>query len=258
MVEAGFLDMTQSPTLSNGPPAHLTCGLLAWESEAEFAALWQAWMESHDPVGPGESGLVEQLAWLDWRRRRLRIGERALHMAALGRATSGERNDQLERRALALTNGTRPELSSTGALRSSDDEDDRSAAEWAEMLAAAETAERLVEEHGDAAYAEALAGLPDETREWFEEECEGSEKFTSDADGLKLFLIVEVLPFFRSHLAGAKGGPAVRLQAFGESLDPFRMEKLLGLDERLTRQFEKAMGMLIKLQEMRQVTLTPK
>lgn len=250
--------MTQSPALTNGPPAHLTCGLLAWESEAEFAALWQAWMQSHNPVGPGETGLVDQLAWLDWRRRRLRIGERALHMASLGRATSGERNDQLTRRALALTNGTRPELSSTGALRSSDDEDDRSAAEWTEMLAAAEKAEVLVDEQGDAGYAEALAGLPDETREWFEEECEGGEKFSPDADGLKRFLIVKILPFFRAHLAGAKGGPTVRLQAFGESLDPFRMEKLLALDERLTRQFEKAMGMLIRLQEMRQATQTPK
>lgn len=39
-----------------------------------------------------------------------------------------------------------------------------------------------------------------------------------------------------------------------ESLDPFRMDKLLALDERLVRQFEKAMGMLTRLQEARAST----
>lgn len=243
--------MSGPPPLGNGPPAHLTCGLLAWESEAEFAALWQAWMETHDPVGPAEKGLVEQLAWLDWRRRRLRLGERALHMAALSRATSGERNDQLTRRALALGDGMRPELSSSGALRSTDGEDGQSESEWAIMLKAAETAEALIDAHGDAGVAEALAGLPDATREWFEDDYRDDETFTPDAETLKRFLILDVLPFFRAQLAGARGGPAVRQQAFGESLDPFRMEKLLALDERLLRQFEKAIGMLIRLQEMR-------
>ena len=215
-------------------------------------------MEAHDPVGPAETGLVEQLAWLDWRRRRLRIGERALHMAALGRATSGERNDQLTRRALALGEGKRPDLSSSDALRSSDDADGRSAAEWETMLEAAETAEALIDTQGDAGVAEALAGLPDATREWFEDDYGEGEPFTPDAETLKRFLILDVLPYFRAQLAGARGGPAVRLQAFGESLDPFRMDKLLALDERLARQFEKAMGMLIRLQEMRPRTLASK
>ena len=44
------------------------------------------------------------------------------------------------------------------------------------------------------------------------------------------------------------------MQAWGESLDPLRMDKLLALDERLTRQFEKVLGMLIRLQEMRAAT----
>ena len=45
-------------------------------------------------------------------------------------------------------------------------------------------------------------------------------------------------------LAGARGGPLVRLQAWGESLDPDRMDRLMQLDQRLTRRYEKLMGML--------------
>jgi hypothetical protein len=44
--------------------------------------------------------------------------------------------------------------------------------------------------------------------------------------------------------------PAIRLQAHGESLDPFRADRIFGLDERLTRQFGKSLAMLIKLREM--------
>jgi len=44
--------------------------------------------------------------------------------------------------------------------------------------------------------------------------------------------------------------PAIRLQAWGESLDPFRADRIFALDERLTRQFSKTLAMLIKLREM--------
>ena len=240
------------------PPSPYEAGLLAWEDAEAFRSLRDDYVFTYQPVGPAETHILEQLVWCDWRRRRLVMAERALHMASLDRATSIERNDRLTQRALALTDGTRPELSSGNAVRSSDDEDDRSEAEWADMLAAAEMARALLEAGKKDAYARALASLPEETAEWFLEDCQSNERRQADAEGLRDFLVREVLPFFRAHLAGARGGPAVRLQAFGESLDPFRMDKLLALDERLTRQFEKAMGMLIRLQEMRRVTLTPK
>ena len=44
--------------------------------------------------------------------------------------------------------------------------------------------------------------------------------------------------------------PAIRLQAHGESLDPHRADRIFALDERLTRQFEKTLAMLIRLREM--------
>ena len=252
--------MTNVATLAPNslPPSPFEAGLLPWENVEAFLKLRDDYFLTYHPVGPAETHVLEQLVWCDWRRRRLVLGERALHMASLGRATSIERNDRLTQRALALTDGTRPELSSSNAVRSSDDEDDRSKAEWADMLAAAEMARALLEAGKKDAYARALASLPEETVEWFLEDCQSKERLQADAEGLRVFLVSEVLPFFRAHLAGARGGPMVRLQAFGESLDPFRMEKLFALDERLTRQFEKAMGMLIRLQEMRRVTLTPK
>jgi hypothetical protein len=50
----------------------------------------------------------------------------------------------------------------------------------------------------------------------------------------------------------------VRLQAWGESTDPDRMDRLMQLDERLTRQYEKVLGILIKLQALRLPVARPK
>jgi hypothetical protein len=88
------------------------------------------------------------------------------------------------------------------------------------------------------------ACLPEENAEWFLEACETEEKYEQNAGSLHRFVIVEVLPFFRKHLASARGGPSVGLQAWGESLDRDRMDQLMQPDERLTRQYENVLGML--------------
>jgi len=228
--------------------------LLPWEEPEAWRGLLDGYTSCYAPQGPAEETLVIQLAWIDWRRRRLVLGERALHMASLDRRTGNDRFDGLSRRALAVAGGIRPELSSAGAIKSSDAEDAQSEAEWTKMVQAAEQAEARLETPDKSAYAEALVSLPEETAEWFLETCETEERYEPNAECLQRFLIAEVLPFFRKHLAGARGGPTVRLQAWGESLDPDRTEKIYTLDERLTRQYEKVLGMLLKLQAIRLVT----
>lgn len=226
------------------PPSPYEVALLPWEDAEAFACLREGYFSAYPPGGPFEQHILEQIVWCDWRRRRLVLGERALHMASLDSRTSGERRDALSRRALAVSGGTRPEISSAGAIKNDDDEDAETEQMWAGMVEQAEAAERLLEANAKDCYAQALACLPEETAEWFLETCETEEKYNQDRDSLMRFLSIEVLPFFRKHLAGAQAGPTVRLQAWGESLDPHRMDRLMQLDERLTRQYEKLLGML--------------
>ena len=226
------------------PPSPYETALLPWEEVNDFQSLRDAYFVAYPSPGPVETHLLEQLVWCDWRRRRLVLGERALHLASLQSRTSGERYDTLSRRALAVSGGVKPELSSKGAIQSDDAEDAESEANWTTMVKSAETAESLLDAAAEDAYAQALACLPEETAEWFIETCETEEKYEQNAESLHRFVIVEVLPFFRKHLAGARVGPAVRLHAWGESLDPNRMDRLMQLDERLTRQYEKVLGML--------------
>lgn len=226
------------------PPLPYEVALLPWEDAEAFASLREEYFSAYPPRGPAERHILEQLVWCDWRRRRLVLGERALHMASLDSRTSGEQRDALSRRALAVSGGVRPEISSAGAIRNDDADDTETAQMWADMVRQAEAAENLLEADGADCFAQVLASLPEETAEWFLETCETEDDYNQDRDSLLRFLTAEVLPFFRKHLAGAEAGPAVRLQAWGESLDPHRMDRLMQLDERVTRQYEKLLGML--------------
>jgi hypothetical protein len=57
--------------------------VLPWEDEAEYQALLGALVAEHAPQGPTEEHLVEELAGIMWRKRRLRLAEAAAHRRAL-------------------------------------------------------------------------------------------------------------------------------------------------------------------------------
>jgi hypothetical protein len=65
--------------------------VLLWEDGDEYRALLEALVAEHNPQGPTEEHLVEELAGIIWRKRRLRLGENAVHHRALARAASAYR-----------------------------------------------------------------------------------------------------------------------------------------------------------------------
>jgi len=58
--------------------------VLAWEDADEYRALVGALAAEHAPQGPTEEHLVEELAGILWRKRRLRLAEAAPHRRGLG------------------------------------------------------------------------------------------------------------------------------------------------------------------------------
>src|SRR5205807_5973473 len=57
--------------------------VLPWEDEQEYQALVAALVAEHAPQGPTEEHLVEELAGILWRKRRLRLAEAAAHRRGL-------------------------------------------------------------------------------------------------------------------------------------------------------------------------------
>ena len=57
--------------------------VLPWEDADEYHALVAALVAEHAPQGPTEEHLVEELAGILWRKRRLRLAEAAAHRRGL-------------------------------------------------------------------------------------------------------------------------------------------------------------------------------
>ena len=59
--------------------------VLPWEDGDEYGAVLEALREEHGPRVPTEEHLVEELAGIIWRKRRLRLAEAATHRDGLRR-----------------------------------------------------------------------------------------------------------------------------------------------------------------------------
>lgn len=241
--------------------------LLPWEDRQTFQTLRKAYHREHAPTGPTESGLVDQLVWLDWRRQRLVIGERSAHMAALQDRLGTEfKTAETIRRAMIETGrkGDKDELAP--ALSSTTETDAESIADTDADEAMTLRAIAILETGDPAAYSEALAALRSDTANWWEDVVGDDEQTHPDGEQqvgdsykpyarnsvqLLRFLKEETMENHRTTRGELVRRPAIRLQAQGESVDPFRMNMLLTLDERLARLFEKTLAMLLKLQELR-------
>ena len=65
----------------------------------------------------------------------------------------------------------------------------------------------------------------------------------------------EVLPWFEARKKELANRPLIREQAFGESLDLEKLERLGRCEVRLDRKLERMLAMLLRLQDLRQDTI---
>src|SRR4051812_3907386 len=77
----GSYEITRFNALRHGVLSRYT--VLPWEDEAEYRTLLEALVTEHEPVGPTEEHLIEELAGIIWRKRRLRMAEAAIYREKL-------------------------------------------------------------------------------------------------------------------------------------------------------------------------------
>ena len=61
-----------------------------------------------------------------------------------------------------------------------------------------------------------------------------------------------MLPWFEARKKELANRPLIREQAFGESLDPDKLERLGRYEVHLDRKFERMLAMLLRLKDLRQ------
>jgi hypothetical protein len=85
--ETGGTATTRFNALRHGVLSRYT--VLPWEDADEYHALVAALVPEHAPQGPTEEHLVEELAGILWRKRRLRLAEAAAHHRGLEDTVKG-------------------------------------------------------------------------------------------------------------------------------------------------------------------------
>jgi len=113
------------------------------------------------------------------------------------------------------------------------------------------------------AYEAALKQLLDETQDWWadtlklepDELEEDEEPATADVAGLRRFLEGKVLPWLEERKEEIGQRPLLRDQAFGESLDPDKLERLGRYEVHLDRKLERMLSILIRLRDLRRGAL---
>lgn len=223
--------------------------VLSHESQGDYQSLLDSLATEHRPQGATEQHLVEELASVIWRKRRVLQAEGAAinqglkasarsaktvipAAAPFERGLSGENSDI--RDLMDLTTEDVAE-----SQRNADDD-----------LAVTRKASAILSRGGAKAYDKALRALRPDSRDWWQDHVAGEEG-EANAEGLAKFIAEHLEPFCYRQAKEARHHDAIKAQALGEGLQAYKLLPLNRYETHLDRKFERTLGMLIKLKDLR-------
>jgi len=257
--ETGGTEITRFNALRHGVLSHYA--VLPWEDAQEYRAAVAALVAEHAPQGPTEEHLVEELAGILWRKRRLRMAEGAAYRRGLEEALDS--GPKMANAAVVHLGEADDSLDVAKAVRATAAETEDDIRDVQEDEAMTKRALDLLSFRRNDAYEAALKALREDTQRWWADELaldhdeldEGEKAATPDVNGLRHFLESKVLPWFENRKKEIANRPLMREQAFGESLDPDKLERLGRYEVHLDRKFERMLLILIRLRDLRRGAL---
>ena len=253
--ETAGTEITRFNALRHGVLSRYT--VLPWEDADEYDALVASLVAEHRPNGPTEEHLVEELAGILWRKRRLRLAEAAAHQHGLEDATEPYRGTV--KAALVHLDGGKQIERVIDAIRATQEETAEESSDLDEDKGMTAKAVAILDAEKPKAYEQAVAALRADTREWWddmisrdpEDVDEDEDPFTADSDGLRRFIEKELRPWYVQRRKELENRPLIRAQAFGQSLDPDKLSRLARYEVHLDRKLERTLAMLLRLQDLR-------
>ncbi len=228
--------------------------VLPWESRDEYEALLLELTEEHGPVGPTESHLVEELAGIFWRKRRLRIAEVATYREELhSEATLYGREETLAGAArMGATGRPKNKANLPAALASTSADTAKELRELKRDQAMTEKAWAILQDGEPEAYARALAVLREDTRTyWLECLQEPGTHRKAAAEALRGWIDHHWREWFEEPTAELEHRDTIREQAFGTAYASEKLEPLARYETHLDRKFERTLSALFRLPELR-------
>lgn len=223
--------------------------VLAHEDAGEFSDLLAALLDEHQPVGMTERHLIEELATIIWRKRRVLLAEGAKINEGLQSSLSSPKSVMPS--AAPFQRGLSGENTDLRDLFDATPEDNAESLKSAELdRAAGRKAAAILRKGGANAYEKARRALIPESRDWWDGHV-ADEEHPATAEGLAEFLRDSLEPICYRTIQKARFTPAIKAQTLGEGLRAHMLEKLNRYETHLDRKFERTLAMLLKLKSLR-------
>lgn len=223
--------------------------VLAHEDHAEFDDLLAALIDEHRPGGMTERHLIEELATIIWRKRRVLLAEGAKINEGLKSVANSSKS--VISSAAPFQRGMASENTDVRDLLDMTPDDVAESQKSATLdLAATQKAAAILRKGGPNAYAKARRALMANSRDWWDEHVE-EESYPATAEGLAEFIRETLEPICFQSEREARFTPAIKAQTLGEGLRAHLLEKLNRYETHLDRKFERTLAMLLKLKDLR-------
>ena len=223
--------------------------VLSHESHADYESLVNSLMDEHLPAGATEQHLIEELASVIWRKRRVLQAEGATINKGLKESARSAKTVIPAAAPFEMgLSGENTDIRYLMDLKPVDVTESQRAARH--DLAATNKASAILHKGGDRAYDKAVRALLPDSREWWESYVE-EEEYTADAEGLASFINEHLAPLCHQQEKEARHHDAIVNQTIGEGLQAYKLEKLSRYETHLDRKFERTLAMLIKLKDLR-------
>jgi hypothetical protein len=252
----GQVDMTDQDNYAPVRYNAMTHGILSklvvlpHEENDEFERLRDALVEEHQPSGPTEMHLVEELAAIMWRQRRVLLAENAeINMGLRGVVRYSSSTPA--KSAAPFMSGMPDKPSDwLDLMQATPEQVEQSQKEMEEYWNLLDQVWTVLRKGGSKAYAKALKLLPEDDRETWEEWV-AEEEYQPTGEGLREFLEAHLRPMAASMHKETLHHFAIKQQTLGEGLRPAYLQNLCRYETHLDRKFERTLAMLIKLKELR-------
>ena len=223
--------------------------VLSHENHADYESLVNSLRDEHLPAGATEQHLIEELASVILRKRRVLHAEGATINQGL--KVSARNSKSVIPAAAPFEAGLSGEDTDIRDLMDLTPQDVNESQRAARHdLEATNKASAILRKGGGGAYEKALRALQADSREWWEGYVE-QEEYAADAEGLTAFITEHLSPLCLRQEKESRHHDAIVNQTIGEGLQAFKLEKLSRYETHLDRKFERTLGMLIKLKDLR-------
>ena len=225
--------------------------VLSHENGDDYQSLISALFQEHLPAGATEQHLIEELASVIWRKRRVLQAEGATLNKGLKESARSAKTVMPAAVPFAMgLSGEGADLRDLMDLTPTDVENAQRDSQH--DLEATQKARAILHKGGTNAYDKALRALrPDSRDAWLDHMEE--EEIAADAEGLAAYINDFLYLFCVTQEKEARHHEAIKNQTLGEGLQAYRLEKLSRYETHLDRKFERTLGMLIKLKDLRTV-----